>query len=387
MRVLHLSADYPDPIAPQKTHAIRNLLAMASGIEHRVYSLNRVTWPLGIAATSFDDACGGAHRAIVYGAPPKGLLMANFLDRLADWVLDDVGRGGFAPDIVHAHKLSVEGLIGERLVGRLGAALALSSQGDSDTRIVSAKRDLRPRYARIWKGAAVAFPFAPWTRWRLNALLGERLETTLPMPCPAGDDDSPIRPRLVEPVVRSAFHLASWRRKNADGLIEAIGRVARMAPETRLEILGGGDPKAFAALARHADRVAPGAVTLRGAVDLRSVRRLFNESCAVALPSRRETFGMALSEALLAGAPCLVPRGWAIDGYLADGDGVVYVDPADGDAIVDGLRRLTVEQEHYKRRLGHLQEQGCLDIFRRAQILNTYRTGLRIALEAPRAFC
>jgi hypothetical protein len=35
MRVLHISADFPDPLVPAKTRAIANLLDLAPEHEHR----------------------------------------------------------------------------------------------------------------------------------------------------------------------------------------------------------------------------------------------------------------------------------------------------------------------------------------------------------------
>ena len=43
--ILHISADYPDPIAPAKTKAVHNLLAATNDIPHAIYSINRVNWP------------------------------------------------------------------------------------------------------------------------------------------------------------------------------------------------------------------------------------------------------------------------------------------------------------------------------------------------------
>lgn len=384
MRVLHLSADYPDPLAPAKTRAVSNLLALVSEIEHRVYALNRVGWRAGIHALSFDDACGAGHRAVAYGAPPKGLLHAVFLDRLADWILEDLARDGFRPDLVHAHKLSVEGLAGARVAHALGTPLALSIQGNSDTKIVGAKRDLRDRYARIWRDAAVAFPFAPWAARALETMLGRRDGPTLTLPCP-GPADGRLPPRIVGPIIRTAFHLGGARGKNADGLIRAVGAAAARVPELRLEIAGGGDPAQFAALSRVAARAAPGRVRFLGPVPHDRVQALFNASCAFALVSHRESFGMVFAEALSAGAPCLTPRGRAIDGYFEEGGVVLAADPRDGAEIRDGLVRLALEEAAFKARLAALSESGGLDFLTSRAIARQYRSGIAAAVSCAGA--
>jgi glycosyltransferase involved in cell wall biosynthesis len=383
MRILHLTADYPDPLGPSKTRAVANLLTLAPEHEHVVYSLNRVDWRLGVAAIPFADAAGTGHRALGYGAPPRGLFLATFLERLADWILDDLARRGLKPDLVHAHKLSVEGLAGERIAARLGAPLAISVQGDSDTRIVGVKRDLRARYRGLWRGAAAVFPFAPWALASLERLLGARSGWTALLPCPAAGPEFRARPTESGPTVVTAFHLANWRRKNADGLFRAVARVGADVPGLRLHVIGGGDADAFARLHRLAAAVAPGRVAFEGAVPNREIGACFNAAAAFALPSHRESFGMVFSEALLAGAPCLVPSGAGIDGYFPDSPAVVAVPSRDVDAIASGLAGLIRGQAAAKAALARLIEDGGLETLTRPRIAETYRRGLQAATGAP----
>jgi glycosyltransferase involved in cell wall biosynthesis len=294
-------------------------------------------------------------------------------------VADDLARRGLRPDLVHAHKLSIEGPVGAALARRLGVPLAVSIQGDSDLKIIGARRDLAPLWRQIWQGAAVAFPFTPWVTERLAGRLGTRKGPVRLLPCP-GAADSLLRPRIVGPVFRSAFHLSFNRRKNADGLIRAVGLAARRVPEIRLEIIGGGDAAAFTRLAALAGRVAPGRVRFLGAVPNTDMQTLLNTSCGFALASHRESFGMVFAEALLAGCPCLIPQGWGIDGYLEDGEAVLAVPSRDVNAIADGLVRLARDEAAFKARLARLAETGGLDLFRRDAIAAVYRAGLAEAV-------
>lgn len=379
--ILHLSADYPDPLVAQKTRAVSNLLELVPEHAHWVYSLNRVSWGTGIHAIDFADKAGEAHRAVAYGAPPRGFLLKRSLERLADWLASDIEGRGIRPDLIHAHKLSVEGLVGERLARRLGCPLAVSVQGDSDLKIIGARRDLRPRWRKIWQDARVIFPFAPWTRDRMTALLGPRSAPTRLLPCP-GPADAILQPRIVGPVLRTAFHLGVSARKNADGLIRATGLAARQVPEIKLEVIGGGDPSSFARLSALADQEAPGRVRFLGSVPHEEVQGLLNGACAFVLPSHRESFGMVFSEALLAGCPCLIPRGWGIDGYLEDGSAVLAVPSGDVAAISEALIRLVREEKAFKSRLSEIAESGGLELFRRRKIAEVYRAALENAISA-----
>jgi glycosyltransferase involved in cell wall biosynthesis len=379
MRILHLSADYPDPLQPAKTRAVANLLALADGHRHRVVSLNRVPWrpgrQAGIHALDFADAAGIGHRAVAYPAPGKGVMLRRSMERLADWVGADCAESGFAPDLVHAHKLSVEGIAGARLAARWDVPLAVSVQGNTDLKIVGARPDLRPLYRRIWAEASVVFPFAPWARERLDALIGARQGRTIALPCP-GPADALTPPRVtpagVAPVIRTAFNLRDAKNKNAARLIRAVGAAASAVPGIRLEIVGGGDAAAFAALAALAERAAPGRVRFLGAVPNAEVQRLFNEAAAFALVSHRESYGMVFAEALLAGAPCLIPRGRAIDGYFPHGSVLLAADPEDEGEIAGGLVRLVREEAAFKERLAELGRAGGLALLTRPAIRDSY---------------
>lgn len=380
MRILHISADYPDPLAPTKTRAVSNLLALTECAQHRVMSLNRVSAGTGIHAVDFADAAGGGHRAIAYGAPPMGLRMRRYLDQLADWIAEDCENAQFTPDVVHVHKLTVEGIVGQRLAARWGKPFLVSVQGNTDLKIVKAKRGLRPLYAEIWQSAAAAFPFAPWAQTGLDTLLGTRTGPTYFLPCPGPADqrlDPKITPSDAPPVIRTAFHMRDAKNKNAVRLIQAVASAADEAPGLTLEVLGGGDPEAFAKLAKVADRHSPGLVRFLGAVSHEEVQGFFHGATAFALISHRESYGMVFAEALLAGAPCLIPKGQAIDGYFEEGSVVLSASSDDETAIAEALLRLVREETAFKERLKALGQAGGLDRLTRAAISATYSDALQ----------
>ena len=382
MRILHLTADYPDPVVRDKTQAIANLLKLAPAHDHRVCSLNRSDWRARLTSQTFRDQVSDSNRALRYPAPPKGILHQHFLHRLADWIAADCDRSGFRPDAIHAHKLTIEGIAGHALAQRLGIPLIISAQGNTDLKLVTARPDLRPVFRQIWHSASIAFPFAPWTHDRLDRLLGQRTLPTIPLPCPGPADDL-MAPTHAPPVIRTAFHLRDHANKNAERLIRAIGLVASQAPPVVLEIIGGGDDRARTTLQRLADRYAPGHVRFRGKVAHDDMQGLMNTCAAFALVSHRESFGMVFSEALLAGAPCLIPAGRAIDGYLPEGDVTISAPPQNTQAIADGLLRLLRDQTQFKARLRAHQTDGKLDFLRRDAIARTYQQALAAVADTP----
>jgi glycosyltransferase involved in cell wall biosynthesis len=165
-------------------------------------------------------------------------------------------------------------------------------------------------------------------------------------------------------------------RKNMPAVFRALGEVSAQVPDIRLEIAGGGSAEAFAALAALAERHAPSRVHFVGAVPNAEIGSFLNGACAMVLPSRRETFGMIAAEALFAGTPCLISRGWGIDGYFPDGAISLSVEGDDEAALAAALVRLVMEEDAFKARLAACQAEGGLDLFRRTSIAATYRNAL-----------
>lgn len=385
MRILHLSADYPDPVSGQKPRAIANLVALGAASEDtQVISLNR-RGPLSrFAVTEFDDAAGRGHRAVCYPAAPRGIALRHYLDRLADWAIADCAARGQIPEIIHAHKLSVEGIVGWRMARAWGVPLVLSVQGNTDLKVLRMKPLLRPHLRRVWTEATAALPYAPWAAEGVVRHLGPRTGPTVLLPCP-GPADRLMAPEPGGPRLVSAFHLADHERKNAARLIRAAGMAARLVPGLSLEILGGGDAAVTARLAALARAEAPGVVHLAGPLSHDAVQARFHAAAGFALVSRAESFGMVFAEALLAGTPCLYPRGQAIQGYFEEGGFVLAAAPGDTAGIAAGLVRLVREEATLKARLAAAQAAGALDFLRQERIATAYRATLDAAVAHGRS--
>lgn len=367
--LLHISSDFPDPLVPDKTAAVSGLISLADGIEHHVYSLNRVGPRQGIAALSFSDG----HRAVAYGAPPYGIAHRSCLDRVARWIADDLAARRVQPQAIHAHKLTIEGIIGLRLARHLGVPLIVTCQGNTDEKILTAKPDLRGVFRDIWQSAAWVFALAPWTVDSVSECLGPRTGPITCLPCPT-EADRIMVPRRVGPVVRSAFGLGAYSNKNAALVIEAAAIAADRVPGLTLEILGGGPPAAFAALAKMIEPHA-NVAQLAGPVAHGTVQYLLNRSACLVVPSRRESYGMVFAEALLAGCPVIHGQGNGISGYFP---GTEFAREArtGATALADQIVDLIAREATVKACLAQAQNSGNLDRLRRPAIRNSYLNGL-----------
>lgn len=382
--ILHAAASYPAPNSPD-TRASSLLLALVPSFTHHVYVFKRTGWKPGRTVTTFDDDAGRDHRFISYGAPPKGLLLAKFLDQLADWIIKDVENRNIRPDLVHAHKITIDALVGQRLADHFGVPLILTIQSNTDEKILRFKRSLKTRFTTIWQQADAIFAFAPNARDAIIGHLGAPKAPVLMLPPPTeADQIKPPLPRAegAAPTIVTAFNIAHYKNKNIKALMDALAIAAQDVPDIALKIIGGGDDTAAAAVQKLADQIAPGRVSLLGAQPLAKMQELLREASAFALLSRRESYGMVFAESLLAGTPILYPSDRAIDGYFEEGKFSLSVDPNDTNSIAKALVRLCNDEAGFKSRLATAQAKGSLDFMCRPHIAQQYETAVAEVLAA-----
>lgn len=375
-RIVHVSADYPDPVALEKTQAIRMLLHLVEDrFDNQVISLNRLApgWsayfrPRLVTA----DMAFAEGLALAYHAPAKGIWHKTLLDQLGDDLARRITAQG-VPDMLVGHKLTVEGLAVARAASRLGIPYALTLQGDTDTKILAARPDLIPAMRRVFHGAALVVAFAPWTLGRIEERLGKRPGPSRIIPCPT-ELDQPLAPDPEGRGLLSVFHLRSHRRKNLAGMAKALRHAASTGRPLALAIVGGGSAADIAA-ARRAAGNAPG-LAFEGALGRSAVAARMNRAAAFVLPSKRESFGLVFIEALFAGCPVIYPRGQAIDGHFNGLPFAVAVDSDDARQISRAMADLEARQASVKQALAEWQTSSHAHRFTRAGIAKAYAEAL-----------
>jgi glycosyltransferase involved in cell wall biosynthesis len=382
-RILHLSADYPDQFESAKTRAIQGLVeGTADQFDHLVVSLNRKGGVPGLlrpgSVTEAD--LRGAVLALRYTAPPAALAIAGPMAQLADWLTVELARRAFKPDLIQAHKLTIEGLIARRLASRLKVPFALTLQGNTDQKLLRQRPDRGPIIRQVWREAQGIMAFAPWTAKWCTSRLGPPQAAICLNPCLLPHDA--ILPPVIGPtLIRTAFNLDFWRNKNVETLLAAVDLVARDCPDVRLEIAGQGSDLARTRIAGVIAKLGLSErVTLAGPIAPDRIQSWFNGAAVFALPSRRESYGMVFAESLLGGTPVLFSRGTAIDGYFDQADFARAVNAEDGREIAAVLVDMLKRNKAIKAQLATEQTEHAFDFMKRDGILATYRVFLEKAL-------
>ena len=111
----------------------------------------------------------------------------------------------------------------------------------------------------------------------------------------------PREERSAEGPFQLVFAGARIRRKAFDLLMRAFEEVYRHQPETRLVLAGpGGDAESALPRVGH-----PG-IEILGSVDQQELAEVFRRSHCLVLPSRNDSYGMVVAEALASGLPVVV---------------------------------------------------------------------------------
>jgi glycosyltransferase involved in cell wall biosynthesis len=150
-----------------------------------------------------------------------------------------------------------------------------------------------------------------------------------------------ITPRQGPPGVRQKIILhvgAIQHRKNLLRLVEAFEKVDR---DWRLVLAGSAGFGSDRILRRIESSPARQRIELPGYVSATELGALYARAIVFAFPSLDEGFGMPVLEAMAAGLPVLTSNRSALPEVA--GDAALLIDPEDGEALTEALRRLTLD--------------------------------------------
>ena len=150
------------------------------------------------------------------------------------------------------------------------------------------------------------------------------------------------RPVPVQALKHWLFLGALLPNKGVKWLVEAFTKCHADDPELTLSIVGNGELHGQL-LHRIEELGVRGSVTFAGAVPPDEALRLMREHDLLVHPSRSETFGMTVIEAVAAGMPVLVTRCGGPEETLAgieDAAGELVAVQESDQSLVEGYRRL-----------------------------------------------
>jgi glycosyltransferase involved in cell wall biosynthesis len=234
-----------------------------------------------------------------------------------------VRRHSAAADVVHAHWWIPSGLVAVVAARRRVAVVAVHLHG---TDAAIARGPLRPLAAWVLRRASVVLAASPLLASWAKDVAGVDA-VVAPMPLGVDRVPSPTPPPPDGPVLAVGRLVPE---KGFDVLIRAVAETG-----DRLVVVGDGDIRqALDSLTRSTNAD----VTFAGSVDPTELARDYAAARVVAVPSRREGFGMVAAEALAAGRAVVGTRVGGLPDLVTDGVTGTLVAPDDVAALVDALR-------------------------------------------------
>jgi glycosyltransferase involved in cell wall biosynthesis len=270
----------------------------------------------------------------------------------ADWAYSHEAALGavlngakFDADVVHGHVGTYGGWLALRFAPRK-ARVVVTEHASFLGRMLGQPRS-RAIYAQVMERADAVTCVSDALRTRLATAFPGHAAKISVLPNAVDIEAMPVRPKPVQDLHRWIFVGKVAAPKGVPELVEAFALAARDEPRLRLTVLGSG-PLVSPLRARAAELGLSARIEFVDAVPPERVFEYLHEHDLLVHPSKGETFGMTVVEAVGAGMPVLVTRCGGPQETLAGLEGVagalieVSDDPA---VIVDGYRALAAQAD------------------------------------------
>jgi glycosyltransferase involved in cell wall biosynthesis len=366
LRVLVLSRNYPNDVLPLLGVWVERLVRQASATCD-VTVVSPVPycppWPfLSENYTRFRRVRRERHDGGVKVYHPRFVVPAG--SRLQS--LEGVGylaavrplirrlRRSFRFDLIHAHFTYPDGWVAARLGRRYGLPVIITEQamwGPSMDQHHSVRRQA------VWAAQHCAFHVAISRALRQSIVKYSGDSPRLRV-IPDGVDGSVFRLPPTEHAFTPSqlLFVGNIRHvKGVDVLLRAVALLAVRRPDVRLVLVG---ESFYASYRAEYERMKQLAVELgisdrvefAGGKTDEEVVRCMQECAVLVLPSRRESLGMVLAEALACGTPVVATRSGGPEDIVTPDVGIL-VPPDDPAALADGILQVLERRTGYEPRL------------------------------------
>jgi len=374
-KILHLSYDLRDRHNREVTTAVSKLINVSrSKFDPFIIDLVRVTNPQQEMIRLREPG----HLMINVFGLPYGLLM-NWSQNRAFNRIKKAEAQNFVSlneySMVHAHKLTFEGIAGYRLAIELDIPLVVTLR-QTDTMVFNRKPGAVESFKPIIKSCERFFYLIPQILKRMKRIFGEEffnkyiehkavllsniVERNI------SNEEAVVDHNVLLTVLRMTKK--SVERKNLKRLLMAIKLLNR--ENIKLRIIGDGEY--LPTIRSWVDQFnINDKIIFEGTIPNKNIDKYFRSTEAFLLPSISETFGMVYAESLLNGTPIMYSKNYrGFDGYF-DGVGV-GVDPKSVESIKNGIIDLLDNNGNYRKKINELGKSGEFKIFNTDYIKNKY---------------
>ncbi|HUF76254.1 MAG TPA: glycosyltransferase [Longimicrobiales bacterium] len=265
-----------------------------------------------------------------FEATAQELGMRKAIDRL---------RSSFPFDLIHAHMIYPEGVVAHRLSRRYGVPFVVSEHAPWSESWFASQR-VRREALQAADAASALLAVSQSVR---ETMVSFGVNEDRAKVVSVGVDGEVFRLRPSTPRRRDQILYVGWIKpvKGVDVLLEAMALLKSRGEPGRLVLVGGAAYRTTRLREEELRRLALSLdlgdrVSFVGRRSHDEVARLMAESAAVVLPSRAESFGAVLVEALACGTPVVATRSGGPEDIVRDDVGIL-VPPDDPRALADAI--------------------------------------------------
>ena len=344
MNILHIHQDYPDGRPYPYTKAVSNLIHACNHLSaddtHTVISINRTSNPFKVSVKPFHQGL-----SFVYWAIPLPFVYYLSMKLSAYFIYWKVKH--LQLDIIHAHKLTCEGVFAYWLSKNLHIPYVVSIRGGSDSNNLSRLSRYSLFFKKIYKNAEKVFWVSAWTKQLFSSKLNLDRKEVDKSPLLPNICDISLKNKLSDEAVRNRYVTAisfhQYKRKGIVQTIKAIAQLKLLGKIVYLDVYGTGDKHYVDLVKSEIDKNdVSELICLKGQVSQQEILDKMKNSRGFLMPSTNETFGMSYIEALSVFCPILYVKNTGVDGYLDD----VYVGVKITQQKVELIREAILEIEN-----------------------------------------
>ncbi len=380
-KVLHICSDFPYPSCKRSTKAVYNLISASKKLQHYVFAIER--------SKSFENIVKIDDNLFLcrFFAFPQGFLFDLFAYLYARKIVRYIRLNSLDFDVVHGHKLTIDGRIAYHVSKILGIPLVISIRGFTDVKILNRFYTKIKSVREVMLSSSVVFSISPWAvkvvRSRLN-LPKEYKFINLPNITSSNKTDSVIQgnSRFV-----TVLNLRDYDNKGLFEIAKVVCSAKKRGIFLYFDVYGSCNPPYFDKIKFFLDEIGVEKnFIFKGEVSNETLISLMSEYIALVLPSKKETFGMVYIEALFSCCPIIYSRNTGIDGYLEEGCTYARsVDPYDLDEIEREIVYIKTNHSKIKEKLLDDINNGSLGFFSMHRIVDSYESSvLKCTLEKPK---
>jgi glycosyltransferase involved in cell wall biosynthesis len=374
-KILHLSYDLRDRQNREVTTAVSKLIDVSrSQFDPFIIDLVRVTNP----KQEMIKLKNSGHLVLNVFGLPFGLLMKWSQERAFKRIKKAesqnlINLNEFS--MIHAHKLTFEGIAGYKLAKSLNIPLVVTLR-QTDTYVFNNKPGAVEAFKPIIKACDRFIYLIPQILKRMKGIFGEEFfekyieHKAVLLSNIVERDISNVDTKVDKNILLTVIRMTkkSVERKNLKKLLLAFKLLNR--ENIKLKIVGDGEYlptiKSWVDEYKLNDKV-----IFEGAIPNEEIDKYYKSTQAFLLPSISETFGMVYAESLLNGTPIMYSKDYlGFDGYF-DGVGA-GVDPMSVESIKDGIIDLLDNGDIYRNNISALEKSGEFKIFSTDYITERY---------------